>query len=73
MPNKPLAPPPPLAVFELRSPEDRVQRLTRKLGDSAAMGVAEIWVIDPEASTFFRLEDEHLLRRDRFSLAAPAV
>ncbi len=57
---------PPLAVFEILSPEDRVQRLTRKLGDYAAMGVAHIWVIDPKTAVFSRFEDGQLLRRERF-------
>ena len=50
-----------------------MQRLTSKLGDYAAMGVAEIWVIDPKVGTFFRFEDGQLLRRDRFSLAKQAI
>ena len=35
----------PLAVFEVLSPEDRVQRLNRKLEDYR-MGIPQIWVID---------------------------
>jgi Uma2 family endonuclease len=64
---------PPLAVFEVLCPEDRVQRLTRKLGDYAAMGVREIWVIDPKACTFSRFEDGQLLRRDRFQLSERGI
>ena len=45
---------PPLAVFEVLSPEDRVQRLKLKLEDYRAMGIPEIWVIDPQDSTFYR-------------------
>jgi Uma2 family endonuclease len=48
---------PPLAVFEVLSPEDRLQRLKRKLEDYRAMGIPEIWVIDPQDSTFYRYED----------------
>ncbi len=61
---------PPLAVFEILSPEDRVQRLMRKLGDYAAMGVGEIWVIDPDTRIFSRFEDGQLLHKDRFSAGA---
>jgi len=68
IPTRPIATHPPLAVFEVLSPEDRVQRLTRKLGDYASMGVAEIWVIDPVSGTFSRYEDGQLLHRSRFVL-----
>jgi len=61
---------PPLAVFEIHSPEDRVQRLMRKLGDYAAMGVGDIWVIDPDTRVFYRFEKGQLLHRDRFSAGA---
>ncbi len=64
---------PPLAVFEVLSPEDRVQRQTRKLGDYAAMGIREIWVVDPaadpEAGTFSRFEDGQLVRRERLTVS----
>jgi Uma2 family endonuclease len=58
---------PPLAVFEVLSPEDRVQRLKRKLEDYRAMGIEEIWVIDPQDSTFYRYEDLQLQRKETFS------
>ena len=58
---------PPLAVFEVLSPEDRLQRLKRKLEDYRAMGIAEIWVIDPQDSTFYRYENLQLVRNDSFS------
>ena len=58
---------PPLAVFEVLSPEDRLQRMKRKLEDYRAMGIPEIWVIDPQDSTFYRYEDLQLLRNDTFS------
>jgi Uma2 family endonuclease len=60
---------PPLAVFEVLSPEDRVQRLKLKLEDYRAMGIPEIWVIDPQDSTFYRYEDLQLRRTDAFSHA----
>ena len=47
---------PPLAVFEVLSPEDRVQRLKLKLEDYRAMGIPEIWVIDPQDSTFIAMK-----------------
>ena len=60
---------PPLAVFEVLSPEDRLQRMKRKLEDYRAMGIPEIWVIDPQDSTFYRYEDLQLQRNDSFSHA----
>jgi Uma2 family endonuclease len=39
---------PPIAVFEVLSPEDTMARVMRKLGDYAAMGITHTWVIDPE-------------------------
>ncbi len=70
LPQQPIAIHPPLAIFEILSPEDRVQRMLRKLGDYAGMGVAEIWVIDPATGIFSRFEDGQLLRRDRFHLSS---
>ena len=60
---------PPLAVFDVLSPEDRVQRLKLKLEDYRTMGIPEIWVIDPQDSTFYRYEDLQLRRTNSFSHA----
>jgi Uma2 family endonuclease len=60
---------PPLAVFEVLSPEDRVQGLKLKLEDYGAMGIPEIRVIDPQDSTFYRYEDLQLRRTGSFSHA----
>src|ERR1700722_4809924 len=57
---------PPLAVFEVLSPEDRVQRLKRKLEDYKTMGIPEIWVIDPHDSTFCRYQDLQLKSKEAF-------
>ena len=57
---------PPLAVFEILSPEDSVQRLKRRLEDYKLMGIPEIWVIDPQDATYYRYEESQLLRRDDF-------
>ena len=64
---------PPLAVFEVLSPEDRLQRMKRKLEDYRAMGIPEIWVIDPQDTTFYRYEDLQLRRKDSFSLAEKGI
>jgi Uma2 family endonuclease len=39
---------PPLAVIEILSPEDRVNRYRARLEDYRKMGVRNIWVIDPK-------------------------
>lgn len=64
---------PPLAVFEVLSPEDRLQCMKRKLEDYRAMGIPEIWVIDPQDSTFYRYEDLQLLRRDSFAHSGKGI
>jgi Uma2 family endonuclease len=64
---------PPLTVFEVLSPEDTFQRLKRKLEDYRVMGIAEIWVIDPQDSTYYRYEDGQLLRNDTFSHAGKGI
>ena len=48
---------PPLAVFEVLSPQNTFQRLKRKLEDYRIMGIEEIRVIDPQDNTFYRYED----------------
>src|SRR5580700_5066591 len=64
---------PPLAVFEVLSPEDSLQRLKRKLEDYRTMGIPEIWVIDPQDSTFYRYQDLQLQRNDSFSYPAKKI
>ena len=64
---------PPLAVFEILSPEDSLQRLKRKLEDYATMGIAEIWVIDPQDATYYRYQERQLLRNDSFSCAPKGI
>lgn len=39
---------PPVAIVEILSPEDRVVRYNERLEDYRRMGVANIWVVDPE-------------------------
>ena len=64
---------PPLVVFEVLSPEDRMQRLKQKMEDYRTMGIPEIWVIDPQDSTFYRYQDLQLQRNDSFSLAEKGI
>ena len=45
---------PPIAVFEVLSPEDTMFRLLRKLTDYSAMGVRSIFVVDPRTAVAYR-------------------
>ena len=58
---------PPIAVFEVLSPEDTVRRMQRKLGDYAAMGIPQIWIVDPETGLFQRYADGCLAPGNRFA------
>lgn len=51
---------PPVAVFEVLSPEDTMMRITNKLLDYAAMGIPHIWVIDPKTKKAWRFRDNGL-------------
>ena len=58
---------------EIRSLEDTLQRLKPKLEDYRKMGIAEIWVIDPQDKTFYRYQDSQLQRKDFFSHDAKGI
>lgn len=51
---------PPMAVFEVLSPEDRMSRMMVKLGDYARMGIGTIRVVDPNTQAIYRYEDGRL-------------
>ncbi len=55
-PRDPVALVPPLAAFEILSPEDRLSRLMVRLADFEAMGVPALYVIDPADNSFFRYQ-----------------
>ena len=63
----------PIAVFEVLSPEDTVQKLRRKLDDYAKMGIPQIWVIDPEDASSFRYLNGELLRAESFEEPAQGI
>jgi Uma2 family endonuclease len=67
---------PPLAVFEVLSRKDRVQRVMRKLVDCETMGTHGIYLVDPQSGAFrrFRAGDlvsvlECLVGRHTFATA----
>jgi Uma2 family endonuclease len=51
---------PPIAVFEVLSPEDSMMRVMRKLNDYSAMGISHIWVIDPKGSKSWQFQSGQL-------------
>jgi Uma2 family endonuclease len=51
----------PLAVFEILSPDDTVKRAMRKLGDYEAMGIPQIWLIDPETNSCYLFTEGKLI------------
>jgi Uma2 family endonuclease len=56
----------PLAAFEILSPSDTVQELYRKLREYEAMGIPQIWVVDPKTDLLRRYVDGVLKPGDRF-------
>jgi Uma2 family endonuclease len=51
---------PPLAIFEILSPEDTLARTLQKLSDYEGMGVRSIFVIDPKSGKKFQYESGDL-------------
>jgi len=45
---------PPLAVFEILSPEDLMTRTLEKLADYEQMGIGAIWVIEPKKKSYYQ-------------------
>jgi Uma2 family endonuclease len=45
---------PPVAVFEILSPEDSMTRMLEKLSDYERMGIAAIWLIEPTKLLYYR-------------------
>ena len=62
---------PPIAVFEVLSPEDTMTRILRKLNDYADMGIRNIFVIDSKTELIYRFQDNALspLRTNHEALA----
>jgi Uma2 family endonuclease len=64
---------PPVAVFEILSPEDRYARFMRKLKDYEAMGIPQIWVIDPEGPSIQRFQSGQLTSNALFDEPARGI
>jgi Uma2 family endonuclease len=59
---------PPLAVFEILSPEDSMTRTLEKLADYERMGIQAIWMIEPKRQLFYRYRDGQLTPEAIFDL-----
>jgi Uma2 family endonuclease len=59
---------PPLAVFEILSPEDRMTRVLDRLADFDRLGVPAIWLIDPRKSSYSLYSSGHLTPASTFEL-----
>jgi Uma2 family endonuclease len=59
---------PPLAVFEILSPEDTMTRMLQKLADYEGMGIRAIWVIEPKKPSYFQFTEGKLIPASVFQL-----
>lgn len=59
---------PPLAVFEILSPEDTMTRMLEKLSDYERMSIGAIWVIEPSKPSYFRFTEGKLIPATTFEL-----
>jgi Uma2 family endonuclease len=59
-PRERIAVTPPLAVFEVWSPANRVGRMMRNLRLYEAMGIPQIWLVDPEDGSWQRFNQGRL-------------
>lgn len=64
---------PPLVVVEIPSPEDRVGRYERRLGDYRRLGVPHVWVVDPQHRGAFDCSLEGWRPVDALVINSPAV
>jgi Uma2 family endonuclease len=72
-PKEKIATQPPLAVFEVLSPENKIREMMRKLSLYEQMGIPQIWLIDPADPVWQRFEDGKLFDRDIFSLSERGI
>ncbi len=64
---------PPLLCIEILSPEDRLSRAERVLADYRAMGVQNIWLIDPIRRSAHRFDADGLHHADPTQLTVPGT
>ncbi len=61
---------PPIAVFEVLSPEDRVPRMMVKLQDYERMGIRNIFLVDPKDGSAWRYRQGELVPAESGPLEA---
>ena len=64
---------PPLAVFEVLSPEDTMTRVMRKLNDYSAMGIPHIRVIDPKGPKSWEFQNGQLNPSSTFGVPGDRI
>jgi Uma2 family endonuclease len=64
---------PPLICIEILSPEDRLPRATLVLADYLAMGVQNIWLVDPANRAAFTFDANGLHPADPTRLTVPGT
>ena len=64
---------PPLTIFEVLSPEDRIPRLLVRLADFEQMGVQAIYLIDPFDGSFVRFRDGRLTNEQSVFVAGRSI
>ncbi len=64
---------PPLAAFEVLSPEDRLGRLFPRLADFESMGVPAVYLIDPVDHSCFRYQAAKLEAVSEFMVGSHAI
>jgi len=64
---------PPLICIEVLSPEDRIPRVEKRLADYLAMGVENIWLIDPIRRSALTYDAQGLHHADATNLNVPGT
>ncbi|MFP5207025.1 MAG: Uma2 family endonuclease [Acidobacteriota bacterium] len=59
---------PPLAVFEILSPQDPMSRMLEKLADYEQMGIDAIWLVEPKKRVCYHYRGGQLTPESIFSL-----
>ena len=65
--REPFATKPPVAAFEVWSPENTLREMMRKFDDYEQMGIPQIWFIDPKHAIWQRYSNGKLADSDHFS------
>lgn len=72
-PREPVTVTPPLICIEVLSPEDRLPRVKIVLADYLAMGVQNIWLIDPVRRAAYTFDANGLHEADPSNLTVPGT